>query len=269
MLHRLDVVAVDRADVLQPEVLEHALWGDDVLDALLHAVQGLEDRLTDDWGPAEHLLAPLEKPLVAARGPQRREVVGEAADRRRVRPLVVVHDDDEAPALVRGDVVDRLPRHATGQRPVPDDRDDVAVGLSAKLESLGEPVGVRQRGRGVAVLDDVVLGLGLARVARQAALLPQADEAARSTGDDLVDVRLVAGVPEDPVPRRVEHPVRGERELDRAEVRAEVATGPRHRAHQEVADLGGERVQPRPVETTQVAGSGQRLKHPARVYGDR
>jgi hypothetical protein len=39
-----DVVAVHRADVLQAEVLEHALRLDDVLDALLDPVQGLEQR---------------------------------------------------------------------------------------------------------------------------------------------------------------------------------------------------------------------------------
>ena len=39
LLHRRPVVAVDRADVLQAEVLEEALRGDGVLEALLHRVQ--------------------------------------------------------------------------------------------------------------------------------------------------------------------------------------------------------------------------------------
>ena len=47
-LDRRLVVAVDRADVLQAEVLEHALRRDDVLEALLDAVQRLVQRAADD-----------------------------------------------------------------------------------------------------------------------------------------------------------------------------------------------------------------------------
>ncbi|CAB4937951.1 unannotated protein [freshwater metagenome] len=53
-----DVVTVDRPDVLQAEVLEHALRRNDVLEALLHPVQGPVDGLADDRGALEHLLAP-------------------------------------------------------------------------------------------------------------------------------------------------------------------------------------------------------------------
>jgi hypothetical protein len=94
VLHRLDVVPVDRADVLQPEVLEEPLRGDDVLEALLHPVQRVVDGSADHGGPAEERLAQLEEALVAAGGAQRRQVVRQAADGRGVRPLVVVDDDD-------------------------------------------------------------------------------------------------------------------------------------------------------------------------------
>ena len=58
------------------------------------------------------------------------------------------------------------------------------------------------------------------RVARQAAGLAQLLEPGLAAGDDLVHVGLVAGVPQDGVGGRVEHPVQGERQLDRAEVAA-------------------------------------------------
>ena len=51
--------------------------------------------------------------------------------------------------------------------------------LAADGEGLGQPVGVGQRGGGVAVLDPVVLALGAARVAGQAAALAQPVEARR------------------------------------------------------------------------------------------
>ena len=64
-----------------------------------------------------------------------------------------------------------------------------------------------------------------ARVAGEAAGLAQLVEAGLPAGDDLVDVGLVAGVPQDGVAWGVEHPVQGQRQLDRAEVGAEVAAG--------------------------------------------
>ena len=86
----------------------------------------------------------------------------------------------------------------------------------------GEAVGVAEDRRRVAVLDPVVLGLGPAGVARQPAGLAELVEAVAPAGDELVDVGLVAGVPQDDVAGRVEHPMEGERELDDAEVRSEV-----------------------------------------------
>jgi hypothetical protein len=59
-----------------------------------------------------------------------------------------------------GDVVERFPAHAAGQCAVADHRYDAAVVLAADRERLGQPVGVGQGGRGVRVLQEVVLGLG-------------------------------------------------------------------------------------------------------------
>ena len=148
-LQGLDVVAVDRADVLQAQVLEHALRGDEVLEALLGAVQGLVERLADDRRALQEVLAAGQEALVAVGGAQGGEVVGEAADGGGVGALVVVDDDDERAVLGGGDVVQRLPGHAAGQRAVADDGDDVVV-LLQHLVGLGEAVGPAEDGRGVA-----------------------------------------------------------------------------------------------------------------------
>ena len=76
-----------------------------------------------------------------------------------------------------------------------------SLGLAAQREGLGEAVGVGERGRGVAVLDPVVLGLGPVRVARHAAGLLERLEAEAAPGEQLVHVGLVAGVPQDDVAR--------------------------------------------------------------------
>ena len=93
-LERLDVVPVDRAEVLQAEVLEHALRRDEVLDAALHAVQRVVDRRADDRRALERAAHPAEHLLVARAQPQLGQVVGQPADGRRVGPAVVVDDDD-------------------------------------------------------------------------------------------------------------------------------------------------------------------------------
>jgi hypothetical protein len=74
----------------------------------------------------------------------------------------------------------------------------VAV-LAADGVGLGQSVGVAECGGGVGVLDDVVVGLGLAGVAAQAAFLPEPVEVGPAAGEELVDVGLVAGVEDHPV----------------------------------------------------------------------
>ena len=107
----------------------------------------------------------------------------------------------------------------------------------------------------MAVLDEVVIALLAVRVAGQAARLAQLGEARLATGDDLVHVRLVAGVPQEHVGRGVEHPVQGQGQLDGAEVGAEVAAGLGDRLDDEVADLAGQIVELRVGELAQVLRS--------------
>ena len=214
------VVAVDGADVLQAQVLEHHLRLQDVLDALLDAVQRAVQRRADQRGAGQRGLDVVQHVLVALGDPDRGQVLGQAADRRLVGPAVVVDDHDQPGVLGRGDVVQRLPGHAAGQRAVADDGDHGPVRLAAQLVRLGQAVGVGQAGGGVRVLHQVMLGLGPARVAGQPAALAQRAELREPAGQQLVHVGLVAGVEDDLVLGRVEDPVERDGQLDHAEVRA-------------------------------------------------
>ena len=237
---RLPIVAVDGTEVLDAEVGEQHLRADRVLEARLHRMQHRVRGAAD----LRHLLqlpsAEFEHLLVLRLQPQRGEVVGEAADRRGVGAAVVVDDDDQRAILARGDVVERLPAHAAGERAVADDRDHVPITLPGQLEGLCQSVGVGQRGGGVRGLDPVVLALGARRIAGQAALLAQRVELVTAAGENLVYVGLMAGVEDHGVGGRVEHPVDRQGEFDDAEVRAEVPTGCGDLLNQEVTDLVGE-----------------------------
>ncbi len=241
-LQRRLVVAVDRADVLETQVLEHRLRRQRVLDAALGGVQRGVQRLAEERRLLQGALALLQHALVAGAQAQRRQVVRETADRRRVRAAVVVDHDHDRTRLVRRDVVQRLPAHAAGQRAVADDRDHVAA-LAVDLLRLRQTVGVGQRRRGVRALLHVVLGLRPRRVAGHAALLAQPVEAVAPARDDLVHVRLVPGVEHDRVPRRVEHAMQRHGQLDDTQVRAEVPAGPGDLVDQKTPDLVAELLQ--------------------------
>ena len=122
------------------------------------------------------------------------------------------------------DVVERLEREPGHQRRVADDdRDPLAGALDVPRgrEALGDG----QARAGVAAVEHVVLALRAPREAADAVDLAERAEPVHAAGEELVRVGLVAGVPDDPVPRRVQKAVERDRDLDDAEARAEVAAG--------------------------------------------
>jgi hypothetical protein len=158
--------------------------------------------------------------------------------------------------------VERLERHAAGQRAVADHRHDLAVLLVAAAHRLLEADRVGDGGRRVPGPHDVVLGLGDRAERGEPAVLADRAQPVAAPGEDLVRVGLVPDVPEDLVARRVEQAVQGDRQLARAEVRAEVAADLADRVDDQLADLlrdilelrVGELVQvPRAVDLVQEA----------------
>ncbi len=254
VLDRIEVVAVDGAEVLDPEILEHALRSDGVLDALLDRVKSFIRGRADVLGAVEPLLDGAQRGLVAGIRTNVGEVVGEAADGRRVGTPVVVDHDDQPTVLVGGNVVEGLPRHAAGQGTVTDHGDNVVL-LAEDRIGLGHAIGVGEARGGVRVFDPVVLGLGLARVAGEPALLAQRREFACAAGEHLVDVGLVPGVPDDPVLRRLENPVDRHRELDDTEVGAEMTAIGGDGVDEAFTDFGGEGGQLFGAQLPQVSGA--------------
>src|SRR5207249_9404382 len=120
-------------------------------------------------------------------------------------------------AAVVPDVVQPLEREARGERAVADDGDDVEV-LALEVARDGHAVRGGDARAGVTRAEDVVLRLAAREEAADAAELPQRVEALAAPGEDLVHVRLMAGVPDELVARRIENAVVGGGDLERYEL---------------------------------------------------
>ena len=119
----VEIVAVDRADVIEAELLEQSAAGDIAARVLDGAGDGAVERLRQMLG---QLLADVAELEIGAAGGEAREVGRHGADRRRDRHLVVVEDDDQ-PLVAGAGIVHRLVGHAGRHRAVADHRDDVVV----------------------------------------------------------------------------------------------------------------------------------------------
>ena len=219
-LHQRDVVAVERADVVEAHLLEEAARHEDGAHAILEVARRLVDLVADMRDAHEQAAHVALGARVLRRDADAREVLAHGADIGVYRHLVVVEDDDELRAEVAG-VVERLERLAARQRAVADDGDDlVLLPLGIACERHAER---RRDGRArMADAEGIVGRLKAVGEAGDAALLAQRRERIPASREDLMAVGLMADVPDELVCGEVKDAVERERQLDRAEVRREV-----------------------------------------------
>src|SRR5207244_11389746 len=86
--------------------------------------------------------------------------------------------------------------------------------------------------------------------------LAQGPDAVATAGQNLVRIGLMADVPDQPVLRRIEHIVKGNRQLDHPQAGAEMAAGDRHCIHGSLAQFVGELAE---VAALQAAHVSRRL----------
>ncbi len=219
---------------LQPDLRYRAL------EPFLGLVRELERELA--LGQTAHKSFEILRPPVVARvrddlvqvGGNRADVFGDA-------PLVVVEDADEFFGGVR-DVVERLVGNAVGQRRVAEDADDVLV-RALLVTRRAHAQRRRQRRARVAGAVAIVRAFGAEREAVQTARLPDGVKTILASREQLVNVSLMAHVPDKLVFGRAEHVVQGQRQLHHAEIRAQMAAILGQHGDQLVPDFAGQLLQ--------------------------
>ena len=221
----VEVVAVDRADIIEAEFLEQrAAVHHEAAGIFLDAVGAVGD---DFRQMLAELLGGLAQRAVGLAGIEPRQIGRHRADRRRDRHVVVVEDDDQ-PGIHRAGIVHGLIGHARRHRAVADHGDDVVLAAGEVARHRHAEAG-GDRGRGVRGAERIVVALGALGETGQSAAGAQRADAVAAAGQDLVRIGLMADVPDQAVARGVEDVMDRGGQFDDAEAGAEMAAGHRDR----------------------------------------
>ncbi|MNS60825.1 hypothetical protein D3C72_938360 [compost metagenome] len=260
---RVEVVTVDRADVVEAELLEQRGRHDHALGMFFQPFCEFQHRRRH----RQHALDALLGGRVELAGEQAREVAVQHAHRRRDRHVVVVQHHQQRQVLVDAGVVHGLEGHAGGHCAVADHGDAYAL-LALGAGAQGHAQCGRDRGGRVRGTEGIELALRAAREARDTAVLAQRGHAVAAAGQDLVGIALVAHVPDHAVGRGIEHIVERNGQLHRAEVGRQVPAGLGDRFQHIGAQFVSQRVELAAIQLAQVCGGvdfvEQRVGHDVR-----
>ena len=103
----------------------------------------------------------------------------------------------------------------------------------------------------------VIFAFGALGETGQAAALAQGPDAVAPAGEDLVWIGLVPDIPDQPVPRRIEHMMQRDRQFDDAEAGPKVPTGDRDCTDRLRAQLVGQLPQGRLWKAAQVVRAAE------------
>ncbi len=244
----LQIVAVDRADVIEAQLLEQgAAAGDDAAREFLGLLGRALERPRQDL---RDILRHVAQRAERGRRQRAGEIGAERADRRGDRHVVVVEDDDEA-RIARAGIVHCLVRHARAHRAVADDRDHIALAAQQLARHRHAEAG-GNRGRAVRGAERVVFRFRALGETAEAATLADGADAVAPAGHDLVRIGLMTDIPDQPVVRRVEYVVNRDSQFDHAETRAEMAAGHGNRIDRLLPQFVGDLTQLTWVKLTQV-----------------
>ena len=133
-------------------------------------------------------------------------------------------------------LVESFVRHPAGESPVTYDRNDAVV-LLLLVSGTGDPKCGGNGGTRVARAKGIVFALGCLRESAQAAAGSQSLEAVPAAGQQFVGIGLMADIPDDLIPRRIEAVVKGYGEFYGSQARRQVTTRPGNYRDYSLPDL--------------------------------
>ena len=228
-------MAVDGAVVFQAEFFENHARPQDALGSFFGFARHMQGGFSAE--ALDELFGALVQVVEARVGDDFIEIAGDGADVLVDRPLVIVEHDDQPPGAV-GDIIEGFVSDAAGEGGVSGEGDDVFFPAEAIARDCHTERGGESRA-GVTGAVAVVRALAAQHEAIQSSRSADGVELFAASGEELVDVRLVADVEDETIRRRIENVVHGEREFDHAQVRTEVSAGFREDGNQLLANLFG------------------------------
>ena len=226
---RLDVVAVDGADVIESHLLEQRAGQHHALQMFL----GAAGQFPHGRHLPQHFLAAFAQMRIHAARQRPRQIIRQRAHVLRNRHVVVVEDDEQV-GRRRARVIERFERHAGGERAIADDGDRAAI-----LSAFGGGDGHAERGADrrarVPDTEGVVLAFAARREWREAAVLLDGVQLIAAPGQYFVRIGLVADIPDQPVVGCIENVMKRHGEFDRAQARGKVAAAGRSRSGSKTA----------------------------------
>ena len=248
-----DVVPIHGANVSEPQLLEDHSPVQPGLDGLFQLCQETLHRIAEQRHLVEHTDHLFLQSRVEGVGAQPIQILPHAADSGADGHFVVVQDDQQT-LVETADVVHRLEDDPRREGPVANHRHGISVRGAQQLIAAAQPHDGGQAATGVARHEQVVRALARAGVAHQAALGADCVELAVAARDQLVGIDLVSRVPQQPVARKVERGVQGDRQFHDAQIRGEVCAARRDQIAQHVPDLGCQFLQLGQAEVLDIPG---------------
>ena len=228
----LDIVAVDRPDIVESQLLEQSPGQRHSFEMLVRAAR----EVARDRHPRQRALAAFAHAVVKAARQDAHKRVFERAHRRRDRHFVVVQHHQQVDLRRRPGVIERLESHPARQRAVADDRDRAPL-FAAPLGRDGHAQRGGNRSARVRGAEAIVRAFGAARKARNPALFAHPRERLAASGQRLVGVTLMPDIPDQKIARRVENIMQRDGELDRSQIRGQMPSGAAHGFEDESAQL--------------------------------
>ena len=213
----VQIVAVNRADVIEAKLLKQSGWHDHALGVLFNAL----GQFKQGWCAFEHRLAHIFGCCVKLPAHQLRQIAIECSHWRADTHVVIVQDHEKI-AVGHPGVIQGFKGHARRHCAVADDGHGMAL-FALNTGCQGHAQRCRDGGARVGRTKRVVFAFAALREAAQAPELAQGLHAVTPTGQNFVRVSLVAHIPDQPVAGGVEHVVQRHGELHGAQVGTQVA----------------------------------------------